>query len=119
MPDIVDRNTAHRMGMTRFFTGEPCKRGHVAQRYVDSSNCVECHKIYRKKFRPSHAHIHRHYRFAGLEPVELWVHPADRETVDAIVNSMRDDRLKAYEATVQAAQLLQNRKQMGIGRDDK
>jgi hypothetical protein len=39
--------------------------------------------------------------------------------VDAIVNSMRDDRLKAYEATVQAAQLLQNRKQMGIGRDDK
>lgn len=27
-----------------YFTGKPCKYGHVAQRYVSSSECVECRK---------------------------------------------------------------------------
>lgn len=27
----------------RYFTGRPCKQGHLSDRYVTSSNCVECH----------------------------------------------------------------------------
>ena len=31
-------------GLTRYFTGEPCKRGHVADRLVSSHNCTLCIK---------------------------------------------------------------------------
>ena len=29
---------------TRYFTGKPCLRGHVAERLLSSRNCVECHQ---------------------------------------------------------------------------
>ena len=33
---------AARSGATRFFTGKPCKRGHLSDRHVSSGGCVEC-----------------------------------------------------------------------------
>lgn len=29
-------------GKTRYFTGKPCKHGHVAERYTSTRACVEC-----------------------------------------------------------------------------
>lgn len=31
-----------------YFTGRPCKNGHISPRYLKSRACVECRKIYRK-----------------------------------------------------------------------
>jgi len=42
MPDIIDRRTAHRLNLRRFYTGKPCKQGHVCERYVANGSCVEC-----------------------------------------------------------------------------
>ena len=33
---------ARRRGLVRYFTGVPCKHGHVAERFVGNSECVEC-----------------------------------------------------------------------------
>lgn len=33
---------AIRAGLTRYFTGKPCLRGHVAQRMVSNKRCVQC-----------------------------------------------------------------------------
>lgn len=33
---------ARRQGLDRFFTGEPCKHGHLAARYASTKNCVAC-----------------------------------------------------------------------------
>jgi hypothetical protein len=41
-PDIIGCDEAKALGLKRFFTGEPCKRGHVAERYVSGGGCVEC-----------------------------------------------------------------------------
>ena len=30
------------METDKYFTGEPCKRGHIAKRYTKSKDCVEC-----------------------------------------------------------------------------
>lgn len=30
------------MTVGRYFTGKPCKRGHVAERYLSTRGCVEC-----------------------------------------------------------------------------
>ena len=40
--DIITRKEAIERGLTRYFTGEPCKRGHVCERRVPAGNCVIC-----------------------------------------------------------------------------
>ena len=42
---IVTRRDAAAVGDTRYFTGEPCKQGHLAQRWVASYTCDECQRI--------------------------------------------------------------------------
>jgi hypothetical protein len=39
---IISRDEARQKGLKRFFTGKPCKHGHVCERRVDSSECAEC-----------------------------------------------------------------------------
>lgn len=36
------RNEAIEKGLQTYFTGKPCKRGHIAKRFVSSYQCVEC-----------------------------------------------------------------------------
>ncbi len=40
--EITDRDTAQKKGQSRFYTGVPCKRGHLTDRYVVNGGCVEC-----------------------------------------------------------------------------
>lgn len=41
-PTIIDRLAAANSGRTRFYTGRPCKHGHLAERFVSGGACVEC-----------------------------------------------------------------------------
>jgi len=41
--DIITRKEAIERGLTRYFTGEPCKHGHVAERLTSGATCVVCH----------------------------------------------------------------------------
>ncbi|QJB21871.1 endonuclease VII [Xanthomonas phage FoX2] len=41
MTDVISRAEAKAQGLKRYFTGKPCKRGHVVERLV-SGDCVEC-----------------------------------------------------------------------------
>jgi hypothetical protein len=36
------REQATALGLKRYFTGEPCKHGHIAERYVRSGGCLKC-----------------------------------------------------------------------------
>jgi hypothetical protein len=36
------RQEAQRQGVTYYFTGEPCKRGHICERFTSSRACKEC-----------------------------------------------------------------------------
>jgi len=38
------RHKAKLAGESRYCTGEPCKRGHVAERMTDSGQCIECRR---------------------------------------------------------------------------
>ena len=46
--NIVSRSEARRLGLTRYFTGKPCKHGHTSERLVSNLHCVEC-KSYHKR----------------------------------------------------------------------
>jgi hypothetical protein len=39
---IISRADAKTLGLKRYFTGEQCKRGHIAEREVSGWKCVEC-----------------------------------------------------------------------------
>ena len=42
MPDIITKSEAKARGLKRYFTGKPCKRGHMSDRSVSTSNCLKC-----------------------------------------------------------------------------
>lgn len=39
---LISYADAKAAGLKRYFTGEPCKHGHIAERFVSSCGCVEC-----------------------------------------------------------------------------
>lgn len=40
--EILEREQARLERKLRYYTGQPCRRGHISERYVSSGNCVEC-----------------------------------------------------------------------------
>jgi hypothetical protein len=40
--NIISRAEAKALGLKRYFTGKPCKRGHVTERGVNGPGCMEC-----------------------------------------------------------------------------
>lgn len=49
--ETIDRSTAIDLGLTRYFTGKPCKHGHTAQRKVENGACVECARLITRRWR--------------------------------------------------------------------
>jgi len=48
---IISRAEAKAKGLKRYFTGKPCKHGHVAERQVYNATCVVCERAAMKKSR--------------------------------------------------------------------
>jgi len=47
---IISRAQAKAQGLKRYFTGKPCKWGHIVERFVDG-NCVQCRYDQNEKWR--------------------------------------------------------------------
>lgn len=48
-PEVISRAEATARGLKRYFTGIPCKRGHVAERAVINASCFACASDIAKK----------------------------------------------------------------------
>jgi len=48
---VISRAEAKAKGLKRYFTGKPCKHGHVAERVVVNATCVECERASVRKYR--------------------------------------------------------------------
>jgi 5-methylcytosine-specific restriction endonuclease McrA len=70
---IVTRGEAYALGLTRYFTGKPCKHGHVCERSVSSRNCIECIKRAVKK-----------YQKANREKTRVWQKTSRERDPDAV-----------------------------------
>lgn len=53
----IRRKVARAQGLMRYFTGKPCKNGHVDERQVSNGVCVSCFKDILRKYRGSHYDI--------------------------------------------------------------
>ena len=49
--DIVSKEEARERGLKRYFTGKPCKNGHVAERFTTGGGCVECVRASVRRWR--------------------------------------------------------------------
>lgn len=41
---IISRKEARTVGLPRYFTGVPCRRGHLSERFTIRKQCVDCHR---------------------------------------------------------------------------
>ena len=51
MAIVISREKAKAAGLRRYFTGKPCRHGHVDERYVSNEGCVICAKIEPRRIR--------------------------------------------------------------------
>jgi len=59
---IISRAEAKEQGLKRYFTGKPCKHGHVSERRVSKSDCIECKKKYNKRFYEANPGRYKEYK---------------------------------------------------------
>lgn len=46
---IITRSQALKLGLARYFTGKPCKRGHISERYSAGGACYACTQMPERK----------------------------------------------------------------------
>jgi hypothetical protein len=54
--------------MARYFTGKPCHKGHISERYVTSGTCIDCQHV--KRMRTINA---PNVRYADPDPKKFFV----------------------------------------------
>lgn len=47
--EIMSWSKARKLGLSKYFTGKPCSRGHVSERFACNGVCIKCHKIISNK----------------------------------------------------------------------
>ena len=50
--NIISRDAARGLGLKRFFTGKPCKHGHLSDRFVSNKGCAQCLNESYTKYHP-------------------------------------------------------------------
>jgi len=80
----VSRQEAKERGLKFYFTGKPCKRGHIAERYTSNGKCIRCEKDYQVDYyadnKEAIAEQRKSYQAANKEAV------AERRKTYLVVN---------------------------------
>ena len=58
---------AREKGTRLYFTGKPCLRGHITERYTKNSNCLGCNSFWKDKFKEEDEEAYREYNRAAQE----------------------------------------------------
>ena len=53
--EVLTREDALGAGALRYYTGRPCKRGHLSERWVSTRICIGCARGYQDRFKERHA----------------------------------------------------------------
>lgn len=48
--EVISREAAKALGRKKYYTGKPCKHGHVDERYVALGKCVACRSAIKKAY---------------------------------------------------------------------
>lgn len=94
--EIMSRAAARAQGLKQYFTGKPCKHGHLCKRQVASGSCYDCLKRHSKNWRAANPdkvlRSWKKWRVANSETVKKW------KAASASRPEVRERR-KVYQAT--------------------
>lgn len=75
--EILTRADAFEIGSTKYFTGQPCKHGHVAERYTTTCVCTVCHQQANAKQM-----VRSTLRLQNVTPLTVKAHRDDHVTIE-------------------------------------
>lgn len=91
MPEIVTRAEAKARGLKRYFTGKPCKRGHIDERSTKYVDCYQCGLEKTRKWQSSHREEHLN----GVKKYNL-ANPEKRKDYGRAYNIANREKIKMY-----------------------
>lgn len=97
--EIITRKEAIAQGLKRYFTGKPCKHGHVSERTINR-NCVECALEMTRKWREKNKDYGREYRSKNERKIKDYYN----KNKSRILKANKEYRVK-NEEKVKAAKL--------------
>ena len=59
--NIITKKDALAKKMKYYFTGKPCKHGHVSERMVKGGACKQCRNIFSSKYRNENRQVYNEY----------------------------------------------------------
>ncbi|EJD6367785.1 hypothetical protein LHV16_17615 [Providencia rettgeri] len=62
---IITRKEAVTNGLSRFYTGKPCRHGHDSERFTSNGVCVECSAINSAAYRKEISRLLKQAREMG------------------------------------------------------
>jgi hypothetical protein len=71
--NMISRCDAQAAGLLKFFNGEVCSKGHIAERYVSSGKCVQCNSERCAKRRAEKAEQVKAEKKAYYEANKPWI----------------------------------------------
>lgn len=101
MAEIITRKEALDRGLDRYFTGKPCKHGHVAERRVIDKTCIVCRCAADARRRAEHRELFRE-RGAAYRAANPTNTPEYRAKMAAYREANREV-LRAYNSEYQRA----------------
>jgi hypothetical protein len=88
IPIIISRKQAIEQGLEQYYTGIPCKRGHIAHRVIANWECIVCHRI-RNKISSKKPLIreNKNKRSKRYRKIELVIKRVARKKVDKTISN--------------------------------
>lgn len=63
IPQIISQEQAKLLGLLKFYTGKPCRKGHLSERYANGTGiCVQCVRAWKDKYPEKKYNAHKVYR---------------------------------------------------------
>lgn len=102
-PQIISREEAKSQGLKFYFTGKPCKNGHVCKRYTSVSKCVECAITYAKKWRTENPDTPKKYYEIHREKIVEYKRQYRKENPEKVRAIRNESARRRWKAVGKAA----------------
>ncbi|MDE1767234.1 MAG: hypothetical protein KGI27_13330 [Thaumarchaeota archaeon] len=96
----ISREKAQALGLKHYFTGKPCKYGHVSLRQCSNWNCKECIKENKKNDPVRYRKYQKAYYEKNKESIAISSHNRYIKQIAENPNLNKERRAKNYEKTL-------------------
>lgn len=90
---IITRKEAIEQGLTRYFDGKPCKKGHISEKHTTNYTCVICHKEKQKKLYEENPE-----KYKSARKLQYWTNPEQSRKKSRDWREINSDKVKESKA---------------------